>query len=267
MSGPAFIAVVPAEVARFGAPASIVLALVRYRTGSDGPNRIERGDTRWWRATHRELARTTGLSLKAVRTALHALDGIVLANHFPPLSDQTLAYCISESYNWLASQSPLRAFADQPVAATGEASAGNGEVPRPYGRLHLSIRPRENEGEGNGWGEPLPSSPQHVDGKLGNEKTPTDAAPPSPWCSDHPGGTSIRCGPCRDARVRRQAYDEDEPSRRRRVNEARNREIASCPNRCAPYGRIDVVDEHGVEASMPCPVGHPQPLAPPRAAS
>jgi len=154
MNGPAFIAVLPAEVERYGAAAAIMLALIRYRTGTDGPGRIEREGYRWWRVTHRDLAEATGLSTKAVRTALKALDGVVLANHFPPLANQSLAYRVVADDDALTCQLPAGAPADLPVAQAGipGAPAGtdrapNGTPPCPSGHLHLYMETLEKGGE------------------------------------------------------------------------------------------------------------------------
>lgn len=165
MSGvtcPAFIAVLPAEVGRYGAAASIVLAHIRYRTGTAGADRIEHDGYRWWRVTLGRLAEETGLTVKGVRTALGALDGVVLANHFPPLKDQSRAYRVAPSGDALTSQLPDRAAPDLPVARagtpdapTGTDRAPTGTPPCPTGHLHLYLENLE-EGEEGGRGDAAP---------------------------------------------------------------------------------------------------------------
>lgn len=155
MNGPEFIAVVPADVEGYGAAAAIVLALIRYRTEVTGPGRIEREGHRWWRTTLSALSRETGLSVKAVRTGLRALDEVVLANHFPPLADQSLAYRVRSGGDALTCQLPVGARPDLPVARAGisDAPAGTdraptGTPPCPSGHLHISMETNEEGGEG-----------------------------------------------------------------------------------------------------------------------
>jgi hypothetical protein len=95
---PPFVKVVPDEVERFGAPAAIVLAHIRYRCESDGPDRFEIDGVRWWRVSTVDLGSEVGLSRQTVRTALLALSQVVSANAFTRWDadartiDQTRAY-------------------------------------------------------------------------------------------------------------------------------------------------------------------------------
>jgi hypothetical protein len=95
---PPFIRTLPDEVERYGAPAALVLAHIRYRCDSDGPDRFEVDGVRWWRVSHVDLGSEVGLSRQTVRTALRALNQVVSANTFPRWNaeartiDQTRAY-------------------------------------------------------------------------------------------------------------------------------------------------------------------------------
>ncbi|BBZ22904.1 hypothetical protein MHIB_13220 [Mycolicibacter hiberniae] len=189
MSGPTFIAVVPAEVDRYGAAAAILLAHIRYRTVSDGPGRIERGGCRWWRVPLRALAAETGLSVKAVRTGLKALDGVVLAKQFPPLSDQSLAYRMASVDDALTGQLPAGARPDLPVAPAGNpvAAAGTdrapaGTTPCPSGHLYLSS---ETFGEG-GEGGRRDTSPRPVNGDRPAANSEPATADPDQFGDDSP---------------------------------------------------------------------------------
>lgn len=79
----AFVDVATCEVKRYGVPAAIVLAHIRFRCESDGPGRVVHDGARWWQAAHRDIGREVGLSAKAVRTALNALGGAVAVRHLP----------------------------------------------------------------------------------------------------------------------------------------------------------------------------------------
>ena len=95
---PPFVRVVPDEVERFGAPAAIVLAHVRYRCESDGPDRFEVDGRALVAGVHRGPGVEGGLSRQTVRTALRTLNRVVAANAFTRWDadartiDQTRAY-------------------------------------------------------------------------------------------------------------------------------------------------------------------------------
>lgn len=248
MNGPTFIAVVPAEVELYGAAAAIMIALIRYRTGTHGPGRIDRDGYRWWRVTHRDLAAATGLSAKATRTALKALDGVVIAKHFAPLANQSLAYRVAAGDDTLTSQLPQRAHVDLPVAPAGIPDAHSGEdrapagtPPRPSGHLHLSLETLEKGGEAssttttaedpppancepatpepNEFGDALPENPLAVD----DQAAPAEPGPPNPrpdlptWVRGPYGPRCRRhanvehppnCPPCGEARIAAKAEDD-----------------------------------------------------------
>jgi hypothetical protein len=129
---PQHVKVVPAEVERYGGNAAIVLAHIRYRCESDGPGRIEADDDRrWWRVSLADLAHELGMSQKAIRTALRRLSNVVVANHFPPLEDQTLAYRVHAPDQSIAARGTVSNTSDQPVAARGMGPCrqGHGTVP------------------------------------------------------------------------------------------------------------------------------------------
>lgn len=122
MIRPDFVQVVPTEVEQYGPAAAIVLAHIRYRCNPDAPDgkcRLDINGGRWWRVSLSDLAHEVGMSQKQIRTALRAISDVVVANHFPPFEDQTLAY---------------RACGpDQPVAPQGTVPpcpTGHGTVPQ-----------------------------------------------------------------------------------------------------------------------------------------
>jgi hypothetical protein len=134
---PQHVKVVPAEVERYGGNAAIVLAHIRYRCESDGPGRIEADDDRrWWRVSLADLAHELGMSQKAIRTALRRLSNVVVANHFPPLEDQTLAYRVHAPDQSIAARGTVSNTSDQsPLGAWDHAARGT--APCPQGHLHL----------------------------------------------------------------------------------------------------------------------------------
>lgn len=218
MNGPQFIAVLPSEVGSYGAAPGIVLALIRYRTSSTGGVAgVEREGHRWWRVTLRQLASETGLSVKAVRTALGALDGVVVVKHFPPLSDQSRAYRLAAQDKSSTSQLPNGAAADQPVAAAGIPDApegidraATGTPPCPQGHLHLYLKNLKEGGE----------------------------APPL-YCPDHmPNGTKDSCPSCGHHRKRREAWDAEFEERRIANRGLVRQAIDSC-RECDKFGRLD----------------------------
>jgi hypothetical protein len=103
MRPPPFVRVLPDEVLRYGAPAAIVLAHIRYRCESEGEDRFTVDGLRFWRVSHVDLGSEVGLSRQSVRTALSALIGIVSAKTFPQWDadartvDQTRAYSVLTS--------------------------------------------------------------------------------------------------------------------------------------------------------------------------
>lgn len=115
---PPFIRVVPEEVEQHGAAAAIVLAHIRYRCESDGPDRIEHDGYRWWRVAWRDIGSELGMSRRTIRTAMQKLENAVLANHFPPLEDQSLAYRVARDDAAPTSQRSKQSRSDLPEVET-----------------------------------------------------------------------------------------------------------------------------------------------------
>lgn len=257
VSGPTFIRVLPADVAAFGAAAAIVIAHVRYRIGTDGPGRIQHDGFTWWRVTLRDLATDTGLSVKAVRTALKALHSVVLAKHFPPFENQSLAYRVAAGGDTMSSQLPETARADLPVAASGTPHADSGRdrarrgtAPCPQGHLHSSI---ETVGEG---GERAPKGatpPSNINtAPLANNSAEKRLSAPDlsvddqgrvrGVCSRHPEGTDAACQACERDRKAKKAWllcaAEDEKA----ASRAARQRVRDCRT-CDGHGHIETADD------------------------
>jgi hypothetical protein len=127
---PVFIRVIPAEVKRYGAAAAVVAAHIRYRCASN--NCIEHDGCRWWRVSYCDMGLEVGLSPKEVRTALRALGEIVVANHFPPLTDQSRAYrVITPETGSDMPEAQTGTWDDLPEAQTGTTPCPSGQPPVP----------------------------------------------------------------------------------------------------------------------------------------
>jgi hypothetical protein len=180
---PEFVRVTPAEVAKYGGNTAIVLAHIMFRS-ADG----------WWRVSLTNLGREVGMSQKVIRKALEALADVVVARHFPPWEDQTLAYRLQASDQPVAPQGRVSQASDQPVAPQGIAPCptGHGTVPQ-----RASVLLIENVEKG------------------GEEK------PGPPACSRHPNGPDhdeacLACMRWRKWLEARQVTDEEEHRRKRR---------------------------------------------------
>jgi hypothetical protein len=135
---PPFIRVLPAEVEEHGARGAILLAHIRYRCLTDGSTRVEHDGGYWWRVPLADMADETGLSVKAVRTALKDLGEAVAAKHFSPLSDRSYAYRVTPSRN--GADLPVAENGkcpDLPFAADGKSSAADGKSICPERQIHL----------------------------------------------------------------------------------------------------------------------------------
>ncbi|GAA4474152.1 hypothetical protein GCM10023094_09220 [Rhodococcus olei] len=80
-----------------GGNQALVFTRIQYRCGEPGKDRIEDPTGRWWRASLDVIARETGLSKSAVRTALRNLEAagavVSMKHHLHNnISDQTLSY-------------------------------------------------------------------------------------------------------------------------------------------------------------------------------
>lgn len=245
---PPFIQVLPDEVERYGAAAAIVLAHIRYRCGSLGPGRFEHEGSRWWRVSHADMGAELGLTARVVGRALTKLDGVVAANFFPPLEDQTLAYRVAAE---TAPDNPSNLPVDQTVEGVNGSDLPvdlTVEVPRPNGRgtsTKRSSAPLYGElgegGEGAGGRGPTVTPPQ--DEQSANGKTPI-ADPdtePTQWCPLHPGGTDAPCRACGIQRRAHTAWEGRQRERARANAQARRDLIADCPD-CDDNGHIDLGD-------------------------
>lgn len=231
---PKFVSTVPAEVEQYGLAAAFVLAHIRFRCGRDGKGRFEREGHQWWRVSHHALGQEIGLSRKVVMGALKSLEGVVLANHFPPLDKQERAYRVASDGDARTSQSPETDRSDQPESESGHLSE-SGQVPVPNGT-----------GTGPKWDSAL--FPQT--GEKGRDTAPPPSPPSSsqpangkpiyhPRCAKHihdefPPG----CHGCGEARQAAEASartaEEREAERRGEIRDA----IDACQD-CDPWGRLD----------------------------
>jgi hypothetical protein len=196
---PPFIRVTPDEIERYGAAGAVVLAHIRYRCESDGPGRVEIDGVRWWRVSRRDMGHEVGLTLKVVRKALQALGRVVVAKHFPPLEDQSLAYrAINDDNDDNRSDLPEapqgqgRNGSDLPEALQGQDRAPQGQVPSPTGPgtepHRASALPIETLETKREKGEARDG--QTPDLRPPPSKQPANSEQPRPpYCPDHPGGT------------------------------------------------------------------------------
>lgn len=242
---PEFIRVVPGEVEEYGAAAAIVLAHIRYRCESDGPGRIDRDGLRWWRVSYDDLGRETGLTTKTIRGALKALGGMVLANHFPPLNDQSRAYRIAEDADPVTSQKTERADGDQPEDREGRSDAESGSSKCPEGQLGLPagasalpIETLEKGGEEPGARRapaPPPSSPQSANSEPQWWTHPVNGRPCCKRCSI--SGDERPCHDCGVANRAAKAEGKRSAADAKAAKAAITRAIDACPH-CDNVGRL-----------------------------
>jgi hypothetical protein len=157
---PEFVRVVPAEVAKYGSNAAIVLAHIRFRCDGDG----------WWRVSLSDFGREVGLSVKAVRTALAVLANVVEATHLSHGEDRTLAYRLAgrqAADQPFAAEGTWSQAADQPFAAEGTTICPTGHDHLPPGANALLIENLEKGGEEN---PAPPTCPRHPNGPDHDEK-------------------------------------------------------------------------------------------------
>nr|WP_139093977.1 hypothetical protein [Mycobacterium malmoense] len=129
---PTFIRVVPDEIERYGFAGAVVLAHIRYRCESDGPDRFERAGFRWWRVSRRDLGHEVGASADTVKRALEKLgDAVVSANNSDRPEDQTRAYRPADDSDPLTCQKAKSPRSDLPE---GEIATDLGEIATPPGR-------------------------------------------------------------------------------------------------------------------------------------
>ncbi len=81
--------------------------------------------------------------------------------------------------------------------------------------------------------------------------TPVPNEPPKPHCAKHPGGTSVPCRGCKEAREEHQRWIEKQRDRNRIAKEAKDAAIAAC-GRCDDHGHIETLDGAGNEAIVIC---------------
>ncbi|TDO15005.1 hypothetical protein EV580_3145 [Mycobacterium sp. BK086] len=183
-----------------------MLAHIRYRCSTDGPGRVARDGQRWWRTSQSGIACEVGLSVKGVRTALRTLGEAVAAKHFPPLTDQSLAYRPAYTDNStdlpVADTGEVSNRADLPLAEIGVSVAATGEVPRQNGHgtspkmapVPFGKNPEEG---GEGGGVPRPPEPRPISPETANSNRSRRRCPRHRHIvrdEDVPP-----CGGCRDA--------------------------------------------------------------------
>ena len=145
---PPFVKVVPDEIEQYGFAGATVLAHLRFRCESEGPNRFERDGFRWWRISRRDFGDEIGVSADTVkRTLLKLGDAVVAANNLDNPEDQTRAYRPADAGDAVNCQ---KADSPQSDLPEGEIAEDRGEIAKVPGRnrhLYYLQRPRRQKTE------------------------------------------------------------------------------------------------------------------------
>ena len=129
---PPFVKVVPDEIEQYGFAGATVLAHLRFRCESEGPNRFERDGFRWWRISRRDFGDEIGVSADTVkRTLLKLGDAVVAANNLDNPEDQTRAYRPADAGDAVNCQ---KADSPQSDLPEGEIAEDRGEIAKVPGR-------------------------------------------------------------------------------------------------------------------------------------
>lgn len=195
---PDFIQFVPDENRRYGYAGAAVLALIRWRCGSDGPGRVVVDGVRWWRVSLAELAAEIGGSVSSVRTALKRLCDAVATEHFPPLANPSLAY------------RPLREIAAGAQAAAKSDTTSCEKSQQPVSDLAAVPLIETLETGGDAAGGPDESGGLAAVPDPANDPAPQNAATGEPhrFCDEHmPDGTDDPCHACGRRRVLRERWE------------------------------------------------------------
>lgn len=226
---PTFIRVVPDEIEQHGAAAAILLAHIRFRCQTDGPDRIVREDGRWWQVARRVMGQEVGLTARAVGIALERLGDRVSAKYLAGEGGQPWAYQVTEAESSSNTFSMGGATSSNALLVGGTENVDTPVRKRrhPSTQTQSSLPSRELEEEGRS--AAAPRSPQSASRKATYQ----------PRCARHIHDENPPpCGGCGEARdaanVAAEAADKREAKRRDRIRA----DIDACRN-CDQYGRTD----------------------------
>lgn len=242
---PTFIRTVPDEIERYGFAGAVVLAHIRYRCESDGPDRFERDGFRWWRVSRRNLGHEVGASADTVKRALEKLgDAVMSANNSDRPEDQTRAYRPADDSDPLSCQKAESPRSDLPEGGIATDPSDIATVPgqnrhrtgaiSPSAPYIETLETKEREGGEEDRGapdEPLdaetvadPANAHPPQNQPANRTDPADAwvdaevvdGDPDPepplYCKRHmPDGTDDSCGACKGRRIAHERWGRRQP--------------------------------------------------------
>ena len=250
-STPAFSQVIHAEIAQYGFAGATLLALIRFRCLTDGPDRVSVNGVRHWKVSYADIGKVLGVTKDVVRTGLAKCGDAITANQVAPFDDRKKAYHVppyDEALNskWESDHTP-----DQQV---GISPPHVGNPPHPVVKIPHPVVdsphvPISVEGEEGGEGDGSSGQPAAtlLDGELANSEPATPEAnrpanvpptqlttqlatsPPSPYCARHPQGTTANCAACGAARKEREAFDQEQAALIDAERAAIRAEISACP--------------------------------------
>lgn len=223
----AFIRVIPDEVLRFGPAAAIVLAHIRFRCESDGPDRVVHEGARWWQVSRRDIGTETGLSSRAIGIALEKLGEHVAAKYLAAEGGRPWAYRVKDD------------VASRNTFAQGDVTSRNTFTAPPLRKRHdpptkTQSSPISSEVEEGGRSAPPTSSAQSANGKAAKWVR----GPFGPRCTDHIDVEfPPACGGCGSAREAAKREDDQAVTDARAARAAITRAIDDCAD-CDAYGRL-----------------------------
>ncbi|WP_304117256.1 hypothetical protein [Mycolicibacterium bacteremicum] len=237
-AGPAFSQVIHAEIARYGFAGATLMALIRYRCQTDGPDRVVVDGVRYWRVSYGDIAKLLGVSKDMVRGGLAKCGSAITANQIAPFDDRKKAYHVPPYDEALTSRWESDHTPDQQV---GISPPHVGNSPHPVVKIphpvvdspHVPLSVEGEEG-GEAAGSRQAAAPPTSSSQTANGK-PTF----HPRCADHIHDEfPPKCHGCGEARRAAEASartaEEREAERRGQIRDA----IDACQD-CDPWGRLD----------------------------
>lgn len=232
-TAPEFIRTIPAEVEQYGPAAAIVLAHIRFRCQTEGPDRIIHEGSRWWQVTRRVMGEEAGLTPRAVGIALEKLGERVSAKYLADEGGQPWFYRVNEAATSSNTFSVGGATTSNTFSLGGSENVGTPLRKRAHPPTQTQSSPIYKElEEGERSAAPPPSS-QSADGKQTfRPRCPKhihDENPPS--CHG--------CGEAREAaKAAAKAAEQRDAAERARIRAA----IDGC-RECDQYGRLDDLND------------------------
>ena len=236
----AFIRVIPDEVRRFGPAAAIVLAHIRFRCESDGPDRVVHEGARWWQVSRRDIGTETGLSSRAIGIALEKLGEHVAAKYLAAEGGRPRAYRVKDD------------AASRDTFTQGGTTSRNTFTAPPYVNVTTPLRKRHDpptktysspissEVEEEGRSAPPTPSTQSANGKAA--KWIRGPHGPRCWRPEHNVPNPGSCYDCGEARRAAKTEDDQADADARAARAAITRAIDDCAD-CDAYGRLhDLTD-------------------------